>query len=366
MLDFNNVPPQRQEPPPSVVYQGRAPWPQPEALVQAEPGEIDPDEDAPEAQLSPEATGAYSPVEPQPRQHYRLVKYETLSDHIADIARRLLGSENRDLSNREQLRFGTNGSVAVEIAGPRAGTYYNHEHARGGGPVQLISFEGGFVGAAAYGWLRDELGVEVEHEQARKRGGDWAARIDRTYDYRDESGALLFQVVRLTEPKDFRQRAPDGNWTVKSIRKVPYLLPELLAAPADASVFVVEGEKDALNMRDLGLTATCNAGGAGKWRDEFAQYFAGRDVVVLPDNDQAGRDHADRVAANLAPVARGVRILTIPDLPPKGDVSDWLASGGTPEALMALATAAPLYEQLTQTQCEVLPSDHESGTPRSA
>ena len=87
-----------------------------------------------------------------------------------------------------------------------------------------------------------------------------------------------------------------------------------------------------------GLFATCNAGGAGKWRAEFAPYFAGADAVVIADNDEAGQTHARAVAASIASVARSVRILD-PRLPPKGDFSDWTSAGGSLPQLEDLITA---------------------------
>ena len=108
-------------------------------------------------------------------------------------------------------------------------------------------------------------------------------------------------------------------------------------------IFVAEGEKDADRLVSLGFVATCNPGGAGKWQSDYAEFFRGRDVAVLPDNDTAGHDHARSVAANLAPGAARVRILDLPDLPPKGDVSDWLDDGGTCEALERLVADAPVF-----------------------
>ncbi|MDQ3919586.1 MAG: AAA family ATPase [Acidobacteriota bacterium] len=172
------------------------------------------------------------------------------------------------------------------------------------------------------------------------------ARVVSTYDYRDEAGALLYQAVRL-EPKDFRQRKPDGagGWAYKlnGVPRVPYRLPELLAAPTEETVFIVEGEKDADRLSALGLVATTNAGGAGKWRDEFSDYLRGRRVVVIPDNDEPGRDHAARVAQSLCGVGAEVRLLSLPGLPPKGDVSDWLDSGGLVDELLVLADSAPAF-----------------------
>jgi hypothetical protein len=155
--------------------------------------------------------------------------------------------------------------------------------------------------------------------------------IDATYDYRAEDHALLYQVVRM-DPKAFRQRAPDGRggwrWTVGNVRRVLYCLPELLAADPAALVFYPEGEKDADRLAGLGLVATTHAGGAGKWRPEHAESLRGRHVVVLPDNDPPGRAGARKVAEGLVGVAASVRVLELPGLPEKGDVSDWLAARG--------------------------------------
>jgi len=161
--------------------------------------------------------------------------------------------------------------------------------------------------------------------------------IVATHDYLDECGQLLFQSVRR-EPgadgarKDFRQRRPDGKgdwtWNLQGVRLVPYHLPELLAADSDRPVFIPEGEKDVDNLLSIGLVATTNPMGAGKWRPEFNQYLSEREVVILPDNDDPGRKHAENVARQLAGVAKSVCIVPLPALPPKGDVSDWLAVPG--------------------------------------
>lgn len=174
--------------------------------------------------------------------------------------------------------------------------------------------------------------------------------IIKTYDYQDESGKLLYQVCRL-DPKGFRQRRPDPDkpgkwlWKMTGIRRVPYCLPRLLkAATKDLPIFVVEGEKDADNLNALGFAATTNAGGAGKWLDDFAQYFKGARVVILPDNDPPGRKHARQVARTLSGVAENIKIIELPDLPAKGDVSDWLAAGGSREALLDMAEKAAPWE----------------------
>jgi hypothetical protein len=176
------------------------------------------------------------------------------------------------------------------------------------------------------------------------------------YAYRDEQGRLLFEVVRGRGPgKTFHQRQPDpskpGRWilNLKGVRRVPYRLPELLAAAADQPVFVVEGEKDVDNVRELGLVATtnpCGVGGGGLWADpKFAAPLAGRPVIVLPDNDPPGRQHAERVAESLvAAGAKSVRVLELPGLRPEGgDVSDWIATGGNRAQLLELADGCPVF-----------------------
>ncbi len=169
-------------------------------------------------------------------------------------------------------------------------------------------------------------------------------KIVAEYDYRDEAGELLYQAVRF-HPKDFRQRVPDGNggwtWKTKGVRRVLYRLPELLAADPSETVYIVEGEKDVDTLRKRGCVATCNVGGASKWQKEYNEHLRGRSVVILPDNDDAGRKHARMVAKSLVGVAASVKIVELPKLPEHGDVSDWLTAGGTVEAIEAIAAAAP-------------------------
>jgi hypothetical protein len=173
-------------------------------------------------------------------------------------------------------------------------------------------------------------------------------RIVSTYPYRDLLGVEVFQVVR-TEPKGFFQRSPDGRGgyinSVRNTDKILYGLPELTAGiAAGKKVFLMEGEKDADAVSALGLIATTNPGGAGKWSDHYSETLAGADVVILPDNDEPGRRHAHVVAKALDGKAATVRVLAFPGLPEKGDVSDWLRAGGTAEQLVSLAAAAPVWD----------------------
>jgi hypothetical protein len=171
--------------------------------------------------------------------------------------------------------------------------------------------------------------------------------IVATYDYLDESGKLLFQTLRY-EPKDFRQHRPDGQggwiWNLDGVRCVPYRLPELLKSSMQDFVFIAEGEKDCDRLSGMGFTATTCPMGAGKWLNEYNKYFEGRLVVILPDNDTAGKKHAEQVANSLYGIAGEVKIVDLPGLPEKGDVSDWLDAGHDKTELIQLIDQATPFD----------------------
>jgi hypothetical protein len=255
-----------------------------------------------------------------------LVSADAFSPHIGAVARHLWGDPNAGLSSKTELRWGNHGSRSVDLD---KGVWFDNEAGEGGGVIDLVTREAGVKGAEAVSYLRESVGIPIEDD----RQASFTApqkRIVATYDYRDETGDLLFQVCRF-EPKDFRQRRPDPsakdgwNWSVKGVRQVPYRLPEVLEVLSQGgSVFIVEGEKDADALWKRNIPATCNAGGAGKWPEGLADLFVQADVVILPDNDDAGRNHAAVVGASMRGVASSVRVLDLPGLPQKGDVSDWL------------------------------------------
>lgn len=164
------------------------------------------------------------------------------------------------------------------------------------------------------------------------------------YDYRDAEGALLYQVVRYV-PKDFRQRRPNGEggwlWNLQGVKRVLFMLPELVeAVEAGRLICIPEGEKDVLTLVGHGLDATCNAGGAGKWRPEYSEALQGARVAVLPDNDQPGIKSAKQIATALSGIAAEVKLIELHGLPPKGDVTDWFSiKGNTAEKLTAIIEA---------------------------
>lgn len=268
--------------------------------------------------------------------------------HIEAVARLCLGEPNKALSSANELRFGSNGSKSVDLA---KGTFFDHEADEGGGVLDLLCRSGYAKdhGAAAK-LLKDDFGAELPDER-RTEPTTARQEIVATYDYVDEHGEVLFQVCRYGPQKTFRQRRPDGpgwSWKVQGVRQVPYNLPAVLKAPKGRAVFIAEGEKDVENLAAAGVLATCNAGGAGKWRPELSEHLAGRDVVILPDRDDAGQKHAALVASSLVGVAKRVRVLELPGLGPKQDPSDWLAAGGDKAQLVALAEATPDYEPATE------------------
>jgi len=229
------------------------------------------------------------------------------------IARAVWG--NPTMETPGELRWGRYGSRVLDR---QHGVWFDHENNIGGGTLDLVP---GAEIAEKMRWLAGEGLIA---------GGAPKPRIVATYDYTDEQGKLLFQVVRF-DPKDFRQRRPDGEggwiWSLDDTRRVLYRLCGLRAAiDFDDVVYIVEGEKDvdALHARDL--VATCNPGGAGKWRAEYSESLRDANAVIVGDNDQAGRSHAQQVAAALHGIAKFVRVLDLtkfwPECRPKGDVSD--------------------------------------------
>lgn len=282
------------------------------------------------------------------------------TQYFSEIVREILGDRPTESKNNGQrLRFGQHGAKSVNLD---EGTWYDHEAKAGGGPLDLITHIRGGSISDAIKWLED-TGIKPKSEfkpvQTKKSG-----TLTSTYNYVDEHGELRYQVLRFDNPKTFRQRSADGSWSVKGIKPLPYRLPEFNRR--NDTILIVEGEKDADALWNLGLVATCNSGGAGKFPDEIVQYFRNRLVVILPDNDEAGQDHAFLVASKLRNVATSIRIINLPDLPAKGDVSDWLKSGGTKETLVNICKAAPPWEYVepdpdpVQTvQSEIITNYHE-------
>jgi 5S rRNA maturation endonuclease (ribonuclease M5) len=166
-------------------------------------------------------------------------------------------------------------------------------------------------------------------------------RIVETYDYTDETGTMLYQIVRY-EPKAFHQRRPDrgGGWIwKKSPRQVLYHLPEVIEAPI---VFVVEGEKDVETLRAAGFVATTNAGGAeAPWLPSFSETLRGREVILIPDDDEPGRRRVIRIARAL--VGQVAKLIVL-ELEGAKDLTDWFGQGHGELELIAMVESQNVCE----------------------
>ena len=233
-----------------------------------------------------------------------------------------------------------NPSMSVNM---EKGVWKCHAGCGGGG---LLEFEVKLSGCdldAAKANVAELLGDKQAFVVSRKP--------EAVYQYHAANGRLVFEKLRYPG-KQFTQRKPNGRggWEHKlgDCSKPLYRLPEVLVAN---EIFVCEGEKDAdtvrgvnLGNRDAGLfvAATTNFDGAGNWRDEYAPYFLGKKVVILPDNDEPGRKHAEQVARSVHRYAAGVKIVALPGLPEKGDVSDFMKDHSAAE-LVAEIKKAPQW-----------------------
>lgn len=187
---------------------------------------------------------------------------------------------------------------------------------------------------------------------ASSRGNPPEKRVVTRYVYTDLDGKPLFRVCR-TKPKwFFQERYESGKWLtgLGDVKPVLYNLPAILKAKDE--VYVVEGEKDADRLNLKGFIATTCPMGAGKWRDEYNPIFEGKTVYILPDNDPPGDKHGQEVARSVFPFAKEVKIIRLPGLLEKGDVSDWLDQGNTKEQLLELIrnTPAVMTEELKPEQ----------------
>ncbi len=217
----------------------------------------------------------------------------------------------------------------------------------------------------AFAALKAEAGiidpVKISQTTAKdKKGFDpWKdGEIVATYDYRDASGQLLYQNLRFKpkDPsqfpditKDFRPRRPDTKnpkrWirNLKDTTRLPFGLPEMLAASENQTLFLCEGEKDALAMREMGLVATsvgtATTGPDNLEKHKLVDYFKGRDVVFVQDKDEDGRKYAAKAAPILANVAASLKIIEMPGDGIKDPADLYAAHGMAAKDTIAAAVA---------------------------
>ncbi|MCV9960770.1 AAA family ATPase [Pararhizobium sp. BT-229] len=316
------------------------------------------------------------------------------------VARRILGEAigepNKHMSTRAEIRWGKNGSVAVDLV---KGTWYDHEDQIGGGVFELLRAFKGFDKGEAVAWLVDEGYLESRENPVAKREdpvavpGGFPDFMDPKpiafYDYFDPDGRLAYQVLKFPkgEGRRFMQRRPHPKggwvwglqagrygrskvkkgetanwWKVKEDRKyeaeddlpdAPRYLYNLAAIrrlkeAGGGTVVLTEGEKDADTVIGWGHVATTNVGGAKYWEPAFDDELAGLDVIICNDNDDAGRNRVQARAAVLRGIAFSVRVLDIanhwPECGPKEDITDWKEKGkGNADRFLALISKAPAW-----------------------
>ena len=207
------------------------------------------------------------------------------------------------------------------------------------GKVLLHCFAG-----CDYGAIAMALGLQ------RNGGKDISnapPEIVATYDYMDSTGKLLYQVVRYN-PKDFRQRRPDGKggwiWNLEGVRPTLYRVQALAQGIAEGRwIFVVEGEKDVDNLLVAGQVATSMSGGANaRWPAEALMRLRGGKVCVIPDNDEPGRVYGHYIASALRWVTPYVKMVQVPV---GKDISDYLATA-TITDFMGIVEGAQWYSPL--------------------
>ena len=203
----------------------------------------------------------------------------------------------------------------------------------------------------------------TELKQGKSASNFQSKKIIAVYDYVDETGEILYQNVRY-EPKDFRQRKPNGaggyDYSLNGTRRVPYRLPELIeAVERSADVWLCEGEKDADNLRNLGLAATSFK----NWKSEFNQYLKSAHVCLIQDHDKAGLKQANYTLKLLSGNVASLKTLDFfagEPLPEKHgkDFTDWLESQKQDdlgaeeiaERLCILIDNANLWQQTDETE----------------
>lgn len=236
----------------------------------------------------------------------------SLEGHLSDIGAKMVGNTTSTCPvTRHDAKH-----LCVTIY-PNEQRWHCHDCGKGGDILDWLALE---QNKSNKDIIRELGGQNDRPLPAPKK----TPEISATYDYTDEQGTLLYQVVRYI-PKDFRQRQPDGKggwiWTMDGASRVLYRLPEVLKAK---TVHCVEGEKDVESLRAIKLTATCNVGGAGKWLEAYSEFLAGKDIIIIPDTDQPGRKHADLILDSVSKKANSVKVVILPK--PYKDVSDYLQS----------------------------------------
>ncbi len=237
------------------------------------------------------------------------------------------------LKTDDEWRFGKRSSKAINL---KDATWYDFEDSEGGGLIDLITKKKNLSGRDLSNYLYENFKIGNQEQKFERRQ---EKKIVKEYNYRNELGELRYQVVRY-EPKDFRQRHykdDKWHWGLNGIEPLPYNLPEILEQK-DKTILIVEGEKDADRLMSLGFLTTTNSGGSKNWNDSLNKWFADRRVILIPDNDSAGYQHIQKVANSIVRASKSLHFVKLDGkVKEKGDISDYLDSGGDIEELILTA-----------------------------
>lgn len=210
--------------------------------------------------------------------------------------------------------------------------WYCNDCQVGGSVIDWIAVAGGKNPMEVFKELAKEVGSQ--RPPAKEPRSNVKPTLVKTYDYTDEHGNLLYQVCRY-HPKTFKQRQPvpggGWKWTMDGAVRVPYRLPEVIRA---STVIIAEGEKDCDTLFDLGFTATCNVCGAEQWLDAYSHFLAGKDIIIVPDNDDKGTSHAKIVAKSLDQKANSIKVVPMPS--PFKDATEFAEAQNDKASAMAI------------------------------
>ena len=180
--------------------------------------------------------------------------------------------------------------------------------------------------------------------------------LEQEWQYQDEDRTTVFvkQRFKIGETgKTYRLYKVDADGrrhsSLADARIVPYNLPQLLdAKTAGRNIFLVEGEKAADAITSIGMIATTAHTGAGSWPEAITEYFAGAQVIILPDNDTPGWQYAHKAAAAILPIAKSVKVVDLGLQGQGDDAYEFLAEGGSKDKLVALVKAASIITSVDQ------------------
>ena len=280
--------------------------------------------------------------------HYNFTEIKERGSCV-DFVERILNIPVTDGRCVATWRDGSRDSVTIS-----RDKWYDHGEKIGGGLLELCartkfgSTEFSSIQSAQEflgDWLKlDEVKLRKSstgrshYDELIEKGFRETAR----YEYRDLNDELIYFVCRMEHPekkKEFVQGTP-SHWGISDI--TPILYNWKMVHESDWCV-IVEGEKDVETLKRFGVPATTNSGGAKKWRKEFAECLRGKQVIILPDNDDTGMEHADLIARDLSGIAEGIKVVKCSALP-KGDVTDFFEKeNGTWQQLSTMVANAPEY-----------------------